>query len=335
TSLPVSMMSSARPRPTSRGSRCVPPAPGMRPSLSSGRPRRADEPATRNEHAIANSSPPPRASPSTAATDTAGWAARRSTAARRASPYAPNDAASTDDMCLMSAPAAKKPGRAEDTTMTLAGNASAASSPMCSPSMIGSPNALAGGRLSMISTTEPATRRLTGEPLSDSIVDVPPWFLRNVRRSRHGQATADRQRLTGDVFGGIRCEEGDRGCDVGRLGQPFHRNGAGHPADHLVGVLPGAVGELAQRRRVGGARADSVHRHAVGRHFAGQRLGERDNASLGPGIDRFQRGADATGIRTDVDHPPESTLHHAGDDDVADAQRTLEVDVKDLVPEVL
>ena len=63
--------------------------------------------------------------------------------------------------------------------MTLAGNASAASSPMCSPSMIGMPSALAGGRLSMISTTESAMRRLTGEPFSDSIIDVPPWFLRN------------------------------------------------------------------------------------------------------------------------------------------------------------
>jgi hypothetical protein len=38
---------------------------------------------------------------------------------------------------------------------------------------------LAGGRLSVISTTESAMRRLTGEPLSDSVIDVSPWFLRN------------------------------------------------------------------------------------------------------------------------------------------------------------
>src|ERR1700738_1494989 len=239
TSLPVSMMSSDRPRPTSRGSRCVPPAPGMRPSLTSGKPSRADELATRNEHAIASSSPPPSASPSTAATDTAGWLARRSTAPRRASPYAPNDAAFTVDMCLMSAPAAKKPGNAEDTTMTFAGNASAASSPLCRPSMIVGPNALAGGRLSMISSTDPVTRRLTGEPLSDSIVDAPPGFLwRAERRSGHGEATADRQRLTGDVFSGIGGEKNDRGGDVGRLRQPFHRHRAGHPADDLVGGRP-------------------------------------------------------------------------------------------------
>jgi hypothetical protein len=31
----------------------------------------------------------------------------------------------------------------------------------------------------VISTTEPAMRRLTGEPFSDCIIDVPPWFLRN------------------------------------------------------------------------------------------------------------------------------------------------------------
>jgi hypothetical protein len=33
---------------------------------------------------------------------------------------------------------------------------------------------LAGGRLSMISITEPVMRRLTGEPFSDSIIDLSP-----------------------------------------------------------------------------------------------------------------------------------------------------------------
>jgi hypothetical protein len=35
---------------------------------------------------------------------------------------------------------------------------------------------LAGGRLSVISTTESAMRRLTGEPFSDNIIDLSPCF---------------------------------------------------------------------------------------------------------------------------------------------------------------
>src|ERR1700756_3656901 len=179
----------------------------MRPSLTSGRPSRADEPAMRKEQAIASSSPPPSASPSTAATDSAGWLARRSRAARTASPYAANNSASTDAMCLMSAPAAKNPGSAEDTTMTLAGKASAASSAVFSPLISARPNALAGGRLSTISSTDCSACQVTGELLSDSVIDVPPGL-------RHSEATADRQRLTCDVLGSIGCEERDGGRDV-------------------------------------------------------------------------------------------------------------------------
>ena len=58
----------ARPVPTSRASRCVPPAPGRTDSVVSGSPNRAFSRAIRMSHAIASSQPPPRANPLTAAT---------------------------------------------------------------------------------------------------------------------------------------------------------------------------------------------------------------------------------------------------------------------------
>jgi hypothetical protein len=82
----VSMMSSARPWPTSRGSRWVPPAPGIRPSLTSGRPNLPRGPLTRIVHAIASSSPPPSARPSTAAIEIQEDEASRSLTARILSP---------------------------------------------------------------------------------------------------------------------------------------------------------------------------------------------------------------------------------------------------------
>ena len=54
-------------RPTSRGRRCVPPKPGMIPSLISGWPNSAERAAMRTSQAIASSQPPPKARPLTAA----------------------------------------------------------------------------------------------------------------------------------------------------------------------------------------------------------------------------------------------------------------------------
>src|SRR4051794_35633721 len=56
-------------------------------------------------------------------------------------------------MCLMSAPAAKKPSSAELTTTTRAVLASSVSSAASSPSTRGAPSALAGGRSSVITKT--------------------------------------------------------------------------------------------------------------------------------------------------------------------------------------
>ena len=64
---PVSTMSIALALPTARGRRCVPPAPGMMPSLISGWPNCALSAAMMKSHIIASSQPPPSAKPLTAA----------------------------------------------------------------------------------------------------------------------------------------------------------------------------------------------------------------------------------------------------------------------------
>jgi hypothetical protein len=64
---PVRISSIAFALPIARVSRCVPPAPGMTPSLISGWPNWASSPATIMSQLIASSQPPPRAKPRTAA----------------------------------------------------------------------------------------------------------------------------------------------------------------------------------------------------------------------------------------------------------------------------
>ena len=54
--------------PTRRGSRCVPPAPGIMPSVTSGSPTTVPGSATRASQPSASSNPPPSAAPCNAAT---------------------------------------------------------------------------------------------------------------------------------------------------------------------------------------------------------------------------------------------------------------------------
>ena len=64
---PVRIRSIAFALPTARVSRCVPPMPGMTPSLISGWPNFALSAAMMRSHIIASSQPPPSAKPATAA----------------------------------------------------------------------------------------------------------------------------------------------------------------------------------------------------------------------------------------------------------------------------
>mmetsp|Transcript_20265 Transcript_20265/g.63033 ORF Transcript_20265/g.63033 Transcript_20265/m.63033 type:complete len:447 (+) Transcript_20265:1579-2919(+) len=117
--LPVSISGSAACAPMRRGSRCVPPEPGRRPSITSGSARVvfAPEEATRWWHASATSRPPPMHAPWMAATTGVRSAAIRSmifwpAVARADASAAVVHAASI----LMSAPAIKLSGLAEMST---------------------------------------------------------------------------------------------------------------------------------------------------------------------------------------------------------------------------
>src|SRR6266508_4044596 len=224
----------------------------------------------------------------------------------------------------MSAPAAKKPSSAEHTTITFTSpSRSAASIAACRPSRIGTPRALAGGR-SIVTTRTPG---LSSRQLTTSDIGLLP-------SSGHRQAAADRQRLPGDEAGTVGGEEGDGRTDVLGRAEPLHRHRPGHPGDHLLRVAR-PLRELAQGRCVGGARADRVRRDALGGHLAGQGLGEGDDAALRAGVHGLQRRAHPAGVRADVDHPAEAALGHPRRDRLDHPQRTLEVDVEDLVPELL
>src|ERR1700730_17788698 len=189
-------------------------------------------------------------------------------------------------MCLMSAPAAKNRSTAEDTTRTLTSPAaSAASSAASSPSSSGPLSALAGGEAIVTRQIPgPAGIQVTtsfGSPIGTCLsrrlypergtVPARDSWLRFLA-SRHREAAAHRQGLAGDEAGLVGGEERDGRADVIRGAEALHRDRADHPGDHLLGVLPGAVGERAQRRGVGRAGTHGVGGDALGGDLAGEGL---------------------------------------------------------------
>ena len=117
---PVRMRSSEVARPTRRGRRCVPPAPGTRPSITSGSPIDVfgSSEATRYRHARASSVPPPRQVPWIAATTGTRQPSSRSKIAWPARESAsPSSAEPMRVKSLMSAPAMKLSGLPLRTTI--------------------------------------------------------------------------------------------------------------------------------------------------------------------------------------------------------------------------
>ena len=109
---PPRMTSSASERPAMRGSRCVPPAPGISPRPVSGRPKRAFSAASTMSQVSASSQPPPRHQPCTAAI-TGSRSARRRCQRRPRSPSS-TSAASSARRPATSAPAGERaPGAAQ------------------------------------------------------------------------------------------------------------------------------------------------------------------------------------------------------------------------------
>mmetsp|Transcript_5278 Transcript_5278/g.13333 ORF Transcript_5278/g.13333 Transcript_5278/m.13333 type:complete len:237 (+) Transcript_5278:22-732(+) len=110
---PLKVRSHAREYPTTRLRRCVPPAPGMIPRRTSGRATFASGPATRRSHASAISSPPPSATPSSAAMVGMGRLSMASVSARRRDTNSRTSSMDMPFLSLRSAPAQKTPGTSE------------------------------------------------------------------------------------------------------------------------------------------------------------------------------------------------------------------------------
>lgn len=134
---------------TTRGRRCVPPAPGSRPSLTSGRPSFAPCPSTRAVQAIATSSPPPSAAAWIAATTGLGQASSSAIRSARvgATGGLPNSA--------ISAPAIQLRPSAAITSARTAASSVARRTASASAARIAADNALTGG-LAMVATAMPS-----------------------------------------------------------------------------------------------------------------------------------------------------------------------------------
>ena len=109
-------------------------------------------------------------------------------------------------------------------------------------------------------------------------------------------------------------------------GRASRRNGIA-----LISASLQLVGLSVKQRSVGGTRAHAVDVDPVPGHLAGERLGERDDAALGAGVDALSRAADPPGVAGDVDHPAAvSGLDHPGQECAAHVHRAEVVDGHDL-----
>src|SRR5581483_6300084 len=147
----------------------------------------------------------------------------------------------------------------------------------------------------------------------------------------HCQAAADRQRLAGYVGSVVGGEEGDRGGDVGGLGDPPQRH---RTLERLV-QLGIERGQLLELRRVGRARAYAVDRDVVARHLARERLAERDHAALGARVHRLAGRAHAPGIRADRYDPAAPACDHRVEHRATAVERPAVIDRDYLVPGLL
>ena len=157
--LPVRISSLARARPTTRGRRCVPPAPGITARRTSGSPSFARADATRRSHASASSSPPPSALPSIAAIVGIGRAASRvdvrSSSSSRSRPPGPRWA-SNSPTCEP-AENARSPAPVTTTARTSPGSAaSSCASASFSSSSSSRVTRLSGGLTSVSRATRPS-----------------------------------------------------------------------------------------------------------------------------------------------------------------------------------
>src|SRR5579884_1804043 len=159
------------------------------------------------------------------------------------------------------------------------------------------------------------------------LVPHPGWGTRR-RPFRPGpQASAMRHAAVGDdqlpghPAGLLRGEEGDGGCDVGRLAAPWD---ALQHLDELerLGVRAGQ-----DTLRGGQAGSDRVHRHALLAELPGERAREGEDATLRGDVVREVGRPGEDDVRGDVDDAAVACLPHrlgrvpAGEEDAVEVDR--------------
>ncbi len=151
---PEVIRSKAASGPARRVKRWVPPAPGIRPSLTSGNPTLAVRAATRQWQANASSNPPPSAVPSIAATIGLSDASIRACTSRMIGDLCDRP----DTISLMSAPAGNSRLAPEITMDVTCASEDARRRASTSPSRTGTLSAFTGG-FSISRTATSASRR--------------------------------------------------------------------------------------------------------------------------------------------------------------------------------
>ena len=159
TSRPVRIRSSARLRPTTCGSRAVPPAPGRMPINTSGWPITVRGEPTRTSSARRNSAPPPRATPSIAPIVSrrpadSRWNVVAATLATVAGSYGARREARipSTSPCIR-----KKSGSALWNTATFTPSSASSSSSVASRATMNAPSTRLVGGWSIVTTATPAS----------------------------------------------------------------------------------------------------------------------------------------------------------------------------------
>src|SRR5215471_18674850 len=115
-----------------------------------------------------------------------------------------------------------------------------------------------------------------------------------ITSSMHGEAAGDADGLAGDITGIVGKQEGHQPRIIFRDSETPHWDGALEPFGDAGAVR--TFEKAAQNGGIGRAGTDRVEDHALAHELARKRLSQRDDAALAGGIDRFTRGADASGI---------------------------------------
>src|SRR5579871_1717123 len=271
------MRSIALALPIARVSRCVPPIPGMMPSLISGWPNLALSAAMIRSHCRASSQPPPSAKPATAAITGLRRVAARSQVAAKSPRNASVKVFSA--ISLMSAPAANALSEPVMTTQPTLSSASKASSACFSSPISALLRALSAcGRLSRINPTLPRVSTMMFSWLM--IMSRKVWSLPRGRRrpfrDRERRRSPRRDRFRSPAVPGRRKRSflahrtikrraavlHDALDDAAAAGSRAFSAGAVIDAEVMLEHPERAVGELviAQRRAAG---ADCLLEHCL------------------------------------------------------------------------